>query len=69
LAIRERLLGPDDSDVSASLNSLPALYGDKGEYANAEACWRYEKKSENYLGLHQFDCARRPLIQRNNNIL
>ena len=37
LALVERELGPDDPSVAFSLNSLAVLYGDKGDYAQAEA--------------------------------
>jgi tetratricopeptide (TPR) repeat protein len=36
LAIRERALGPEDSDVATSLNNLAAFYDDQGQYAKAE---------------------------------
>ncbi len=36
LAIREKALGPEHSDVAQSLNNLAALYDAQGRYADAE---------------------------------
>jgi tetratricopeptide (TPR) repeat protein len=36
LALREKLLGPDDPNVATSLNNLAALYQVQGRYAEAE---------------------------------
>ena len=40
LAIREKALGADHPDVSASLNNLAELYRAKGRYADAEPLYR-----------------------------
>ena len=41
LALREKVLGPEHADVSASLNNLAALYHTLGRYADAEP--RYQR--------------------------
>jgi tetratricopeptide (TPR) repeat protein len=41
LAIREKALGPEHSDVAQSLNNLAWLCGTQGQYAKAETL--YEK--------------------------
>ena len=40
LSLREKALGPDDTDVAASLNILASLYQDKGDYASAEPLFK-----------------------------
>jgi serine/threonine protein kinase/tetratricopeptide (TPR) repeat protein len=40
LALRRRLLGPDDPDVAESLNDLAVVRGQQGQYAVAEALLR-----------------------------
>jgi tetratricopeptide (TPR) repeat protein len=37
LAIYEQVLGPNHPDTASSLNNLAALYGNQGQYAEAES--------------------------------
>jgi len=40
LAIQERVLGPEHSDVATSLNDLAGLYCDRGQYVQAEPLYQ-----------------------------